>query len=94
VCWCIILPITINARPDASNGKALNDLCFLYPKHKLVIPNNKEAERKAHSNVSDTNRDKLRTGNTTIIKGMIVQWKAQIMEATAPILSSLFMTAF
>jgi hypothetical protein len=63
----------MSARPDASAGKAFKDLCFLYPKHKLVIPNNKEAERNTHSKVSDTNKDRLNIGKTTTAKGMIVQ---------------------
>jgi hypothetical protein len=36
----------------------------------------------------------LNIGKTKTAKGMIVQWKAQIIEAIEPILSSLFMTTF
>lgn len=86
----MILPTTIKASPEANKGNALKDLCFLYPKHKLVKPSSKEAERKNHSKVSETNKDKLKIGKTTNTKGITVQCNAQIIEAIYPNLSSLF----
>jgi hypothetical protein len=59
--------------PELKKANAFNDLCFLYPKHKLLTPKIAENTSKHHSNVSLTKRDKPNTGSNVITKGITKQ---------------------
>jgi hypothetical protein len=83
------LNITINVKPIDKNIKALYDLCFLNPKHKLVIPIVREKAKNNHSISSVTKSDKPITGKTTTIKGKREQWIAHNKAAINPTLSNL-----
>jgi hypothetical protein len=84
------LPIKRSRIPIAKRDKALNDLCFLYPKHKLERPNTKDVANINHSNFSWVNNDILNTGNNINTIGKIVQCIAHSIDENIPSLSSLF----
>lgn len=70
-----------------ANDKALNDLCFLYPKHKLVRHRIKDTTRKIHSNNSVANKLILKIGNNTTKTGKNVQCNTHNDDAAMPTLS-------
>ena len=90
MCSCANLPITRSVNPIPRNENALNDLCFLNPKHKLVTPNIAEIIRRIHSNSSVANNDKPKIGNNVMINGIIIQCIAQVILAIIPALSNIF----
>jgi hypothetical protein len=92
MCSCANLPITKKVSPIPRKENAVNDLCFLKPKHKLVIPNIAEIIRRIHSNSSVANKDNPKIGNNVITKGIIIQCTAQVILAIIPALSNIFLT--
>lgn len=73
--------------PELRYAKALYDLCFLKPKHKLLIPSIAENESIAHSKYSVTKRDNPKIGIKVITNGITKQWTAQVRLENIPILS-------
>jgi hypothetical protein len=65
--------ITRRENPIPAYEKAMYDLCFLNPKHKLTRFNINEADKNSHSNVSVANKLTPTIGKKIIINGMIEQ---------------------
>ena len=63
------LPITRRVKPIPRKEKALRDLCFLKPKHKLITPKIAETIKSSHSNSSVASIDKPKIGSNVTING-------------------------